>query len=103
MENIDPEKDEPLTSNEMLQFEVAEAFSHFTYIASKQKLIICDMQGANGHFTDSQVLCCEKDSFGLGNLAAENDSPEALTEWLSHHKCNHVCEDFQKTGRMQLP
>ena len=32
-----------------------QAFSHFTYEASEQKILICDVQGVNDIYTDPQV------------------------------------------------
>ncbi|KAH9586492.1 MHCK/EF2 kinase [Trypanosoma melophagium] len=64
-----------------------QAFSHFTYHASKKKLMIVDIQGVNDIYTDPQILTFDCKGYGRGNLGREG-----MRLFIRSHKCNGVCE-----------
>jgi len=64
-----------------------QAFSHFTYEASKHDIIICDIQGVGDLYTDPQIHSrSNENGFGLGNGAEEG-----ITLFLKTHECNAIC------------
>eukprot|EP01089_Gocevia_fonbrunei_P007153 TRINITY_DN18206_c0_g1_i1.p1 TRINITY_DN18206_c0_g1~~TRINITY_DN18206_c0_g1_i1.p1 ORF type:complete len:508 (+),score=55.93 TRINITY_DN18206_c0_g1_i1:150-1526(+) len=63
-----------------------QAFSHFTYEASKKTLLICDIQGVNDSYTDPQIHNREGAGFGRGNLGQKG-----FERFLATHRCNHIC------------
>lgn len=72
--------------------EVLQAFSHFTFIWSRRKLIVVDLQGIlDNHtvlLTDPQVLSRER-AFGIGDLGLEGFAMFART-----HRCGPTCLQF---------
>jgi len=65
---------------------VPQAFSHFTYEASNQTLIVVDIQGVGDYYTDPQIHSFNGDGFGLGNLGQSG-----IRKFLQTHKCNRIC------------
>ncbi|KAL6055876.1 Alpha-type protein kinase domain-containing protein [Balamuthia mandrillaris] len=63
-----------------------QAFSHFTYEASKKTLLICDIQGVNDLYTDPQIHNEDGIGFGKGNLGERG-----FERFLATHRCNHIC------------
>eukprot|EP01060_Flectonema_neradi_P006363 TRINITY_DN14290_c0_g2_i1.p1 TRINITY_DN14290_c0_g2~~TRINITY_DN14290_c0_g2_i1.p1 ORF type:complete len:450 (+),score=65.52 TRINITY_DN14290_c0_g2_i1:54-1403(+) len=69
------------------QNHTAEAFSHFTFESSNKKLLVCDLQGVGGMYTDPQIHSVDGgEEFGLGNLGSEG-----IRKWLATHKCGPLC------------
>ena len=69
------------------QNHTAEAFSHFTFESSNKKLLVCDLQGVGGMYTDPQIHSIDGgEEFGLGNLGTEG-----IRKWLATHKCGPLC------------
>ena len=76
--------------------EVAQAFSHFTFHASKGKLMVLDLQGVHldkehrrrPHLilTDPQVVSLDK-SFGPGDLGEEG-----MRAFFKSHRCGATCK-----------
>lgn len=64
----------------------AQAFSHFTFDASQGQLLICDIQGVGGVYTDPQIHTLSGQGFGSGNLGQTG-----IRAFLLRHKCNEVC------------
>ena len=68
----------------------AQAFSHFTYEASHHSLVVCDIQGVGGMYTDPQILsvpgAAGSEPFGDGDLG-----PEGIQAFLRTHRCNDLC------------
>eukprot|EP01059_Diplonema_ambulator_P017601 TRINITY_DN29615_c0_g1_i1.p1 TRINITY_DN29615_c0_g1~~TRINITY_DN29615_c0_g1_i1.p1 ORF type:complete len:359 (+),score=60.77 TRINITY_DN29615_c0_g1_i1:117-1193(+) len=65
----------------------AEAFSHFTYVYSGHRLLVCDLQGVGGMYTDPQIHSVGGgDEFGLGNLGADG-----VRKWIQTHRCGPLC------------
>jgi hypothetical protein len=66
-----------------------QAFSHFSYVASKQKVLICDIQGVADLYTDPQMHTDESMPFspGKGNLGTKG-----FQRFLQTHQCNAICK-----------
>ena len=67
-----------------------QAFSHFTYEASKEKLLVCDIQGVGDLYTDPQIHCYDEEAFGKGNMGKRG-----IDKFLSTHRCNPICRYFR--------
>jgi hypothetical protein len=65
-----------------------QAFSHFSYVASKQKVLICDIQGVADLYTDPQMHTDESMGVapGKGNLGTKG-----FQRFLQTHQCNAIC------------
>lgn len=63
-----------------------QAFSHFTYEASKHELLICDIQGVADCYTDPQIHNHDGRGFGKGNMGQRG-----FNKFLSTHRCNAIC------------
>jgi len=63
------------------------AFSHFSYIASEKKFLICDVQGVGDVYTDPQMHSENGEGFGKGNLGQEG-----IKQFLKTHRCNRICK-----------
>jgi hypothetical protein len=63
------------------------AFSHFTWEASKHTLLVCDIQGVGDLYTDPQIMTASGQGYGRGNLG-----PNGIKAFFMRHKCNQVCE-----------
>eukprot|EP01104_Vermistella_antarctica_P017758 TRINITY_DN6350_c0_g3_i1.p1 TRINITY_DN6350_c0_g3~~TRINITY_DN6350_c0_g3_i1.p1 ORF type:complete len:436 (+),score=91.23 TRINITY_DN6350_c0_g3_i1:361-1668(+) len=64
-----------------------QAFSHFTYHASKGAMLVCDIQGVQDHYTDPQIHNRTGEGFGKGNLGEKG-----IRRFLSTHRCNAICK-----------
>merc|ERR1719313_2955185 len=76
-------------------------FSHWTYVHSGQKHLICDLQGHKGRpggpkydgesyyylFTDPAVLSTDK-CYGCTDLGQAG-----IEDWFTHHVCNDMCRN----------
>ena len=63
-----------------------QAFSHFTYEASKHKFLVVDIQGVGDIYTDPQVHTRNGRDFGEGNLGERG-----ISKFLETHRCNAIC------------
>lgn len=63
-----------------------QAFSHFTFEASRHRILICDIQGVNDKYTDPQVHSLNESEFGKGNLGHDG-----FSRFLDTHRCNAIC------------
>ncbi|TMW56778.1 hypothetical protein Poli38472_006788 [Pythium oligandrum] len=68
----------------------AQAFSHFTWQKTYGQLLVVDLQGVGGVFTDPQIHALQESQFGHGNL-----SMAGMTAFFATHKCNSVCKTLQ--------
>ena len=70
------------------------AFSHFSYVASRHRYLICDIQGVETDqgdiYTDPQVHSADGKGFGGGNLGVDG-----FIRFFQSHKCNEVCKYFR--------
>jgi hypothetical protein len=84
------------------------AFSHFTWEASKHTLLVCDIQGVGDLYTDPQIMTASGVGYGRGNLG-----PNGIKAFFMRHKCNQICEllglsekgtsGFQRLGTPSSP
>jgi hypothetical protein len=84
------------------------AFSHFTWEASKHTLLVCDIQGVGDLYTDPQIMTASGVGYGRGNLG-----PNGIKAFFMRHKCNQICEllglsekgtsGFQRVGTPSSP
>eukprot|EP01112_Ceratiomyxa_fruticulosa_P020423 TRINITY_DN6947_c0_g1_i1.p1 TRINITY_DN6947_c0_g1~~TRINITY_DN6947_c0_g1_i1.p1 ORF type:complete len:435 (+),score=68.14 TRINITY_DN6947_c0_g1_i1:559-1863(+) len=66
-----------------------QAFSHFTYEASKHKILICDIQGVGDLYTDPQMHTVDSEGsrwLGKGDMGARG-----IAKFLATHQCNAIC------------
>jgi len=76
-----------------------QAFSHFTWEASGNKLLICDLQGVGDCWTDPQIHTVDGRGFGKGNAGLQG-----VRQFMKQHKCNGICRALKLqsvTGRVK--
>jgi len=64
-----------------------QTFSHFTYEASRRRVLIVDIQGVGDCYTDPQIHTVDGEGFGKGNLGQKG-----FEQFLSTHRCNAICK-----------
>ncbi|EKX49905.1 hypothetical protein GUITHDRAFT_67435, partial [Guillardia theta CCMP2712] len=67
-----------------------QAFSHFTWEASGNRLLVCDLQGVGDLWTDPQIHTCDRKGYGKGNLGMDG-----IKRFLGAHKCNSICAFYR--------
>jgi elongation factor 2 kinase len=72
-----------------------QAFSHYTFEASRGRLIVVDIQGVNDLYTDPQMHTLEGTGYGEGNLGANG-----FALFFAAHRCSPLCA---KLGLAPLP
>ena len=98
--NIDMDVDETLF---VTQDEVAQAFSHFSYVFGGRKSLICDLQGVYDRqkrrlcFTDPvihfhDVLKEDK----RGQYGRTDRGEKGIDDFLHSHECNALCDIVTK-------
>mmetsp|Transcript_49798 Transcript_49798/g.97642 ORF Transcript_49798/g.97642 Transcript_49798/m.97642 type:complete len:398 (+) Transcript_49798:145-1338(+) len=70
-----------------MDVKIAQAFSHFTYSNSNGQILICDIQGVEGMYTDPQIHTSNGKGFGGGNLGSTG-----IRAFLLRHQCNDICQ-----------
>ena len=70
-------------------FEIANAFSHWTWKQSNRTMIALDMQGVGSTFTDC-ALASIAQKFGFDDLGLE-----AIKKFFEGHKCNQICDHLK--------
>jgi len=73
--------------NEGKYNQLAQAFSHFSWQFTKGYLIIVDLQGPYGVFTDPQIHSLDIHKFGGGNFGNLG-----MIRFFVTHKCNKFCK-----------
>ena len=78
------------------QLATVTAFSHFTWVESKQRLLVCDLQGVEMDaepesrqtllLTDPAIHCPTRSDFGATNRKAAG-----ITDFFSTHVCSATC------------
>jgi len=63
-----------------------QAFSHFTYEATRGDLVVVDVQGVGETYTDPQIHSTTGKGYGLGNQGRAG-----IKKFLATHSCNGVC------------
>ena len=77
--------------------EIAETFSHFTYINSGRQLMVLDIQGIGHTLCDPEIATTElMDESGSSILfCCGNLSSDAIGKFKEAHACNKFCEALQ--------
>ena len=91
-----------LKRNELviLNDEVPQAFSHFTYIWSKHNKIVCDLQGVLDttkeqpvfEFTDPAIHYKSKSGEKKRGFGRTDRGHEGIDDFFRSHTCNNVCK-----------
>ncbi|OAV97188.1 hypothetical protein PTTG_26171 [Puccinia triticina 1-1 BBBD Race 1] len=63
------------------------AFTHWSYVSSKGKSLICDLQGVGPILTDPQIIDLDE-----GRWSDGNNSRYGIKTFLEEHVCNKVCK-----------
>ena len=63
-----------------------QAFSHFTFHASKGAEMVVDVQGVGDLYTDPQFHTVDGEEYGEGNLG-----PRGMASFLGTHHCDDLC------------
>ena len=80
--------------------EVAQAFSHWTWVASEKSLLVCDLQGVHEtadegmrwKFTDPAIhSAAGKTRFGQTDLG-----PRGINAFFRTHECNDFCKELPR-------
>mmetsp|Transcript_1124 Transcript_1124/g.2162 ORF Transcript_1124/g.2162 Transcript_1124/m.2162 type:complete len:748 (-) Transcript_1124:4-2247(-) len=66
------------------------AFAHFTYEASRHRLLVVDIQGVGDLYTDPQIHTANGVGFGKGNLGIDG-----MIKFLQTHQCNAICQHLR--------
>jgi len=64
-----------------------QAFSHFSWVHTKNKLMVVDLQGVGDLYTDPQIHSSNGLGFGQGNTGQAG-----IDGFLATHQCNGVCK-----------
>jgi hypothetical protein len=64
-----------------------QAFSPFSFVASRHELMVVDIQGVQDFYTDPQIHSRDGERFGQGNLG-----PYGIERFLESHRCNGICQ-----------
>jgi hypothetical protein len=95
-EDEDEDEDEPIDVND-----VPQAFSHFSYEASRGKQLVCDLQGvwnpADGFMLTDPVVHYMSSSGRKHKNGATDKGFEGMKRFFQTHKCGPLC------AKMLLP
>lgn len=82
-------------------FDVAQAFSHYTFERSWGQMLVDDLQGVDNILTDPAVQTKDPKRF---NLSLTNFHTDGFKFWFSSHTCNAICRQLglKSTGAMLL-
>jgi hypothetical protein len=83
--------------------EKLQVVSHFTFVRSKGKHLVVDLQGVYydraPYLTDPQVLSRDQfksQVFGRGDLGMDG-----IREFFANHRCGPTCERLQLTAKVE--
>jgi hypothetical protein len=82
---------------EVYMTDFLQAFSHWVYFSSNQKLLLCDLQGIlneegrHPHFQLTDPCICSKPSQGRKRYGRSDMRTRGFRMFLKNHKCNKVC------------
>eukprot|EP00117_Sycon_ciliatum_P007679 scpid41867/ scgid10685/ Alpha-protein kinase vwkA; von Willebrand factor A alpha-kinase len=76
---------------------IMQAFSHWTYTRSRERMIVVDLQGSvhNGvtYLTDPAIHCTDAKRFGK----TTNYGVQGMRMFFAGHECNRVCRSLNLT------
>lgn len=70
--------------------DACQAFSHYTWVKSEKRMVVCDIQGVK---TTTGVLLTDPAIHDKNILlhGATNLGAKGIKLFFQHHKCNHIC------------
>ena len=86
---------------QIMESDVPQAFTHFSYVFSKRNLMVCDLQGVLSYSGTYPVFqctdpCIHRKDTGRGNLkyGRTNKGKDGIRNFFKTHKCNVLCEEL---------
>jgi hypothetical protein len=92
---------QPWTEEEKRHFDVAAAFSHFSFLHSDHEYAVLDIQGVGSTYTDPAIVSLDQLKYGYTDTGYS-----ALQSFFQKHTCNHVCKELglcKVDGNRPLP
>jgi hypothetical protein len=95
------------TGSRILDEDIPQAFSHFTYKVSKRKMLICDIQGvlnSSGKYPVFELTdpCCHTHPYKR-NYGKTNRGKKGMVEFFKTHQCNAACKVLGIADKVILP
>ncbi len=92
-------------------FTLPAFFSHWSWVRTGGKYLVCDLQGHRGAmggptlngrtdyylFTDPVIMSREAGSYGCSDLGAAG-----VRKWFQQHKCNALCKRYGLKGNVPM-
>ncbi|KAL6756855.1 kinase-like domain-containing protein [Haematococcus lacustris] len=70
-------------------FELAQAFSHWSWVHSSRQYLVCDIQGVGGRWTDAQVNSQAR-VYGQADMGSQG-----ITKFFESHRCHQACRNLR--------
>ena len=91
------------------QFMLPNFFSHWSWVRTGGKYLLCDLQGHRGAkggptlngstdyylFTDPVIMSRKAGSYGCADLGAAG-----VKKWFERHECNELCKQYGLEGKV---
>ena len=90
--NIFGDVEPPVGSRTALHCEIANAFSHFSFVRFKCQFAILDVQGVGTSWTDVAIVSKEPSQYGYTDTG-----PSGLKAFFDNHICGQICRDLGLT------
>ena len=81
-----------LDIGEVYMTDFVQAFSHWVYIHTDQKLLVWNEEGRHPKFELTDPCICSRQKKGRKKYGNTNLGLRSLKKFRMHHKCNGVCE-----------
>ncbi|KAL6758935.1 kinase-like domain-containing protein [Haematococcus lacustris] len=82
---VEPRPDSPEAA---ATFELAQAFSHWSWVHSSRQYLVCDIQGVGGRWTDAQVNSRAR-VYGQADMGSQG-----ITKFFESHRCHQACRSL---------
>lgn len=90
-----------------------QAFSHYSYIFSRRRMLVCDLQGVvsyrgdggglRGSFELTDPTIHYTSASGRSNVYGKSDlGTRGVYSWLASHRCNDICRLLGISGHRSL-
>ncbi|KAK7200538.1 hypothetical protein NESM_000109400 [Novymonas esmeraldas] len=76
---------DPAWSRDIYQ-DIADGFSHFTYIKSRERMVAHGFLRSNGYLLDPLFHTTDREGFRMGD-----GGKKAMVEWMERHRCGDTC------------
>ena len=81
-----------------------DAFCHFTYHASNQQFVVCNLRGVEDedeleHFKFTEPVVHSVD----GSFGSSDKSVTGIRDFFKNHVCSSLCKDYSKPSDFILP